>query len=104
MTETEYLKLVAQAFQKIMDVLEHADSAGDIDVEESAEVISIELENGKQFIVNRHIPTRQIWLSSPKSGAHHFVYDSVSEKWKTATNELIETIKTDIRELADIVI
>ena len=28
------------------------------------------------WVVNKHAPTRQIWLSSPKSGARHYAFDA----------------------------
>ena len=34
------------------------------------------------WVVNKHAPTRQIWLSSPKSGARHYAFDAASGLWK----------------------
>jgi frataxin len=32
--------------------------------------------------VNKHGPTKQIWLSSPKSGARHYGFDAVRGQWR----------------------
>ena len=37
---------------------------------------------GGTWVVNKHAPTRQIWLSSPKSGARHYAFDTASGQWK----------------------
>ena len=37
---------------------------------------------GGTWIVNKHAPTRQIWLSSPQSGAHHYAFDAGSGQWR----------------------
>ena len=45
------------------------------------------VEGGAKFgggiwVVNKHAPTRQIWLSSPQSGARHYAFDAGSGQWK----------------------
>jgi frataxin len=35
--------------------------------------MTVALADGRQFVLNKHAPNRQLWLSSPVSGAHHFV-------------------------------
>ena len=37
---------------------------------------------GGTWVVNKHAPTRQIWLSSPKSGARHYAFDQSSGLWR----------------------
>lgn len=37
---------------------------------------------GGVWLVNKHAPTRQIWLSSPRSGARHYAFDSASGQWR----------------------
>ena len=37
---------------------------------------------GGTWVVNKHAPTRQIWLSSPLSGARHYAFDAASGQWK----------------------
>lgn len=35
-------------------------------------VLRIEFQDGRVYLFNRHEPLRQLWLSSPVSGAWHF--------------------------------
>lgn len=40
------------------------------------------VEGDGVWIVNKHAPTRQVWLSSPVSGARHYAFDAPSGQWK----------------------
>jgi frataxin len=63
------------AFQTLADSLLAAleEDIGD-DAELQAGILTVEGEDGT-WIVNKHAPTRQVWLSSPQSGARHFAWD-----------------------------
>ncbi len=54
---------------------------GHTDAELQGGVLTVEGEGGV-WLVNKHAPTRQIWLSSPKSGARHYAFDSASGQWQ----------------------
>jgi len=42
----------------------------------------LQVDIGKDtYIVNKHAPTRQVWLSSPVSGAWHFAWEAGRERW-----------------------
>ena len=49
-------------------------------------ILNVELDDGRVYIINKHAPNRQIWLSSPLSGAHHFALDENSKEW-TSTRD-----------------
>ena len=52
------------------------DSLGDeLDVDLQGGILTIELATGGQYVINKHAPNRQIWLSSPVSGASHFGHE-----------------------------
>lgn len=40
------------------------------------------VEDHGTWIINKHAPTRQVWLSSPRSGARHYAFESASGQWK----------------------
>jgi len=72
------------AFESLADrllaVLE--EEIGDhADAELQGGILTVEGDEGT-WIVNKHAPTRQVWLSSPKSGARHYAYDAPSGQWK----------------------
>jgi frataxin len=49
-------------------------------VEYSDGVLNVIFVDGKQFVVNKQTPNKQIWLSSPLSGPQRFEIDE-NEKW-----------------------
>ena len=75
MNETEFHKLADNMLEHMSNALEQADEQGALDVEYQVGIVTIELPDGKQFIVSKHAPSRQIWLSSPMSGGLHFGYN-----------------------------
>ncbi len=55
----------------LMEAIE--DGLGDVlDVDMDGEVLTIELDSGGRYVINKHVPSRQVWMSSPVSGATHF--------------------------------
>ena len=52
------------------------------DVEFSDGILTITLPDHRQYVINRHLGNRQIWLSSPISGAGRF--DATNVGWVSA--------------------
>lgn len=59
--------------EQLGDVLE-ADYEGGI--------LTLKLADGRTFLLNKHAPNREIWLSSPVSGAWHFASDA-GGRWRS---------------------
>lgn len=72
MTETEYLRNVAQVLDDVQDAVERAQI--DADCALSGLVLTIELDDGAKVVLNAQAPTRQLWLAA-RSGAMHFAHD-----------------------------
>ena len=68
------------AFESLADSLLAALEEG-LDAELQEGVLTIQRHDGT-WLVNKHAPTRQIWLSSPQSGARHYTFDDGSGQWK----------------------
>lgn len=67
--------------------LDRVDEAAGVDEAELVDgVLTVTLDDGGTFVVNRHGASRQIWLSSPVSGAHHYAYDDASGAWLQTRN------------------
>ncbi len=44
--------------------------------------VEVDAKSGEGvWLVNKHAPTQQIWLSSPRSGARHYAFDGASGQW-----------------------
>jgi frataxin len=80
MDESEFHALAGATLEALMDrideVAAHVLEAALID-----EVLTITREDDSQYVLNRHTINRELWLSSPKSGAGHYVYDKVAKAW-----------------------
>ena len=71
MNQAEFERRAAEILDSLFEQIE--EQLGDrLDVEMNGGILQIELPDGGAYVVNRHAPNREIWLSSPKSGAWHF--------------------------------
>ncbi len=72
------------AFESLADSLLAALEEGigaKADAELQGSILTVDGDDGT-WVVNKHAPTRQIWLSSPRSGARHYAFDGGSGLWK----------------------
>jgi frataxin len=72
------------AFESLADSLLAALEEGlgeHVDAELQGGILTVDGDDGI-WIVNKHAPTKQIWLSSPKSGARHYAFDAGSGRWQ----------------------
>jgi frataxin len=72
------------AFESLADSLLEAleEGLGNVaDAELQGGVLTVEGDAGT-WVINKHAPTQQIWLSSPKSGARHYAFDQGSGLWR----------------------
>jgi CyaY protein len=98
MDETEYHRLADATLRGIMERLESEDENGDLDCELQSGVLTVELPSGKQFVISKHTPSRQIWLSSPVSGGLHFRAEG--NQWKLPDGrELVALLEADMKKL-----
>ncbi len=76
---------------------EDALPAAEVDLEGG--ILTIELEDGGTYVINKHAPTRQIWVSSPASGATHFARDQGSDRWidTRGGRDLARMLRDEIR-------
>ena len=64
--------------------------------------ITIEIDDDRIFVISIHEPSKQIWLSSPLSGAHHFSYSNELKKWISTRNsdiELFSIVESEIKNI-----
>ena len=92
--------MTEQAFASLADdLLEHLEEAigAHADAELQGGVLTVQAGAGT-WLVNKHAPTRQIWLSSPKSGARHYAFDQGSGLWKDTrgSGDLLSTLSGEL--------
>jgi frataxin len=71
------------AEKALQDLMQQIDDAlGDVmDVDLEGGILMIELADGGQYVINKQAPNREIWMSSPLSGARHFYFDAELNAW-----------------------
>ena len=89
-----------QAFESLanglLESLEEAIGAH-VDAERQGGVLTVQAGAGT-WVVNKHAATRQIWLSSPKSGAHHYGFEAASGLWQDTRGgpDLLATLAAEL--------
>jgi frataxin len=87
MDDSAFESLAEETLARLQAQIEEA--ADEIDVELRGGILTLELEDGRQYVINKHTPNRQIWLSSPVSGAAHFVHDPQAGVWRSTRGEVL---------------
>lgn len=75
MNEQEFEALAAKTLTRLAEAIEDAGA----DVEFAGGILTILSDDGRTFLLNKHAPLKQLWYSSPVSGAHH--YEPKSGGW-----------------------
>lgn len=78
LSEARFHDLVDAAQELVEDAFDDSDL--DLDLENSAGVLTVRFENGSQVILSRQEPLRQLWVAA-RSGGFHFDYDEASGRW-----------------------
>ncbi|MEQ8807294.1 MAG: iron donor protein CyaY [Rhodospirillales bacterium] len=79
--DTSFTRIADATLESFMDAIE-AVLGDQADVDLEGGILTIELDSGGQYVINKHAPNRQIWMSSPASGATHYDYDGDAEQWR----------------------
>lgn len=69
--ESRFNDTADRTLRHIAQVVEDA-LGDDLDVDIQGGILTIELPDRRQYVLNKHAPNRELWLSSPVSGAWHF--------------------------------
>jgi frataxin len=93
MDDSQFEARADAALARLQEAVESA--AGDaVDADLVGGILTLELEKGGVYQINKHKPNRQIWLSSPVSGAWHFAWhESDGGTWRaTRGGERLEDL------------
>lgn len=95
--------LAEAALQAVSDRLEESD-ADNLDVDFDEGVLTIEVDDGGTYLLNKHAPLKQIWLSSPRSGASHYAYDADSGRWISTrdSTDLLQLLAVEMAQVTGV--
>ena len=71
MDQPAFERLAATLLEQLFDRLDAA-LGDDLDVDYESGILTLKFPDGRTYLLNKHAPNREIWLSSPISGAWHF--------------------------------
>ena len=80
MDASQFESLADDTLTRLQAAIEEQ-AEGDIDAELAAGILTLELESGAKYLINKHGPNRQIWMASPVSGAWHFAWSEGDQAW-----------------------
>ncbi len=99
LSESRFHTLADGLLHTLVDAVDEA--VGDtVDVDLIGGVLTVDLAARGQYVINKHTPNREIWLSSPSSGAWHFGYDAGTESWRSTRDRSQSLFEVLARELA----
>ena len=76
--ESRFAALADRLLERLADAID--EQLGDeVDAEAQGGILTLSLPGGGQYVINKHASNREVWLSSPVSGAWHFAWDG--EAW-----------------------
>jgi len=86
MEESEFIKLADQELTYIQDSLETSQDKDISDIDMLEGILYIKLTSSSEYVLNKQYKFKELWLSSPVSGGHHFKYDRLRSQWVNLKN------------------
>lgn len=104
MDQSAFERLAAALLEDFFDEID-ASLGDELDVDYEGGILTIKLPDGRTFLLNKHAPNREIWLSSPVSGAWHFAYDDDAGIWRSTRavgsgpDNLVALLEAELNDL-----
>mmetsp|Transcript_10589 Transcript_10589/g.20839 ORF Transcript_10589/g.20839 Transcript_10589/m.20839 type:complete len:198 (+) Transcript_10589:136-729(+) len=108
-TEREFEDMVADLFDDLEQeldaiVLRAEETTGEMcEVDNTHDVIQIDLGSKGIWVLNKQTPNRQVWLSSPISGPKRYRFDRDTETWLNTRDShlLLDLVLEEIKGAAE---
>src|SRR5262245_17163469 len=96
MDQIAFEKRAGEVLEALFEQID--DQLGDwLEAEMTGGILQVELPDGGTYVINKHAPNREIWLSSPKSGAWHFASgDGAAWRSTRGTEELTALLAAEL--------
>lgn len=100
LSETEFHVQADKTLRAFEAALEEAHATGAVDIELTGDILTIELPGGKYYLLSKHAATRELWVSSPRSGGLHFHW---REGWFLRDGRaLVGVVNDELQQLAGV--
>lgn len=96
MERAQFVKLATAALEHIEAQLAELEHEA-LDVDLAGDVLTLEFNDGGQFVINAHSAAGQVWMAANRN-AWHFDYDTSSQTWIAAKSgdELMATVSRQV--------
>jgi frataxin len=74
MITNDFNHLAQLRLTQLFEMLQEPGKYQDLEVDLNNDILYITLPDNGQYVINKHYPSQQIWLSSPITGASYFSY------------------------------
>ena len=105
MTDSKFMAIALRKLGDLADKISELDGEEDFELDFKDDVVHIITDSG-EFVLNYHSIAKQIWLSSPISGPHHFSYIPDEHNWlnrdKIELDQLLLSELTEILAIAEL--
>lgn len=101
-TDAQFASRAESTLTALADAVEDADADALFDVDYQEGVLTLVYTSGATYVINKHTASGKIWMSSPVSGAHYFVYDDAAQRWKEGATALEPLLAEELKTLAGI--
>ena len=81
LNEYEFHDAADDWLDRCFEMLESQDAEAALDIDLDNGVMNIVIDDENTFVISKHAPSSQLWLSSPLSGGLHFDAESEGERW-----------------------
>lgn len=95
LTESEFMAMADSYIEALFEELEAQDEEGILEVDETEGGLTIELEDGKQFVLSKNVAALEMWLSSPISGGLHFQPMEDESGWQLPDGRTLSALLSD---------
>ena len=91
-----FAALADRTLNRVLAAVEAAEPDADGELRDG--ILTLEIDEIGTFVINKHGPNREVWLSSPRSGAWHFAWDEGAVTWRSTRGleTLVEVLERDL--------
>lgn len=81
LSENEFQDVADEWLESLFELLESEDEEAALDIDLESGVMTITSDEDNVFLISKHAPSKQLWLSSPLSGGLHFDAADGGKDW-----------------------